>query len=224
MAKTYKFTFNGHEATVVVPENANGKWIWKTEFFEAFDGAERALLERGYTRVYYQISDEYGCYKAVRKMRAFYKYVVKEFSLCEKCCLFGFSRGGLYAFNFALSYPDYVEKVYLDAPVMDLKSWPIVDTKEQREMFACYTLNADTLLSFKENPVDKLEEYFSLGIPTLLIAGAKDEVVPVAENCGIMIEYCEKNNIPLEVIIKPDCGHHPHSLEDVTPIVAFIEK
>ena len=38
----------------------NGKWIWKTEFFDAFDQAERALLERGYTRVYYQISDEYG--------------------------------------------------------------------------------------------------------------------------------------------------------------------
>ena len=224
MEQTIELLFNGHKATIIRPENPNGKWIWKTEFFEAFDGAERALLERGYTRVYYQISDEYGCYKAVRKMRAFYKHVVKEFSLCEKCCLFGFSRGGLYAFNFALSYPDYVEKVYLDAPVMDLKSWPIVDTKEQREMFACYTLNADTLLSFKENPVDKLEEYFSLGIPTLLVAGAKDEVVPVAENCGIMIEYCEKNNIPLEVIIKPDCGHHPHSLEDVAPIVAFIEK
>ena len=224
MAKIYQFTFNGHNATVVVPENANGKWIWKTEFFEAFDAAERALLERGYTRVYYQISDEYGSYKAIRKMRAFYKHVVKEFSLSEKCCLFGFSRGGLYAFNFALSYPDYVEKVYLDAPVMDLKSWPIIDSKEQKEMFECYALNADTLLLFKENPVDKLEEYFALNIPTLLIAGAKDELVPVAENCGIMMEYCEENNLPLEVIIKPECGHHPHSLEDVTPIIEFIEK
>ena len=69
-----------------------------------------------------------------------------------------------------------------------------------------------------------VHEYFALNIPTLLIAGAKDELVPVAENCGIMMEYCEENNLPLEVIIKPECGHHPHSLEDVTPIVEFIEK
>lgn len=224
MAKTYELTFAGHNATVIVPENPNGKWIWKTEFLYAFDQAERALLERGYTRVYYQISDEYGCYKAVRKMRAFYDFVVKEFSLNKKCCLFGFSRGGLYAFNFALSYPDYVEKVYLDAPVMDLKSWPPKGSVEQSQMFNVYTLNADTLPLFKENPVDKLAEYFALKIPTLLIAGGKDEVVPVAENCGIMIEYCKANGIELPTIVKPECLHHPHSLEDVTPIVEFIEK
>ena len=224
MSKIYEFTFNGHNATVIVPDNANGKWIWKTEFFEAFDQAERALLERGYTRVYYQISDEYGSYKAVRKMRAFYSHVVKQFSLNEKCCLFGFSRGGLYAFNFAVSYPDYVEKVYLDAPVMDLKSWPLIDSKEQAEMFEEYTLNADTLPLFKDNPVDKLAEYFALNIPTLVVAGAVDELVPVVENCGVMIEYAEANNLPLKVIIKPECGHHPHSLDDVTPIVKFIEE
>ena len=223
MATKHEFVFNGHNATVIIPDNANGKWIWKTEFFEAFDQAERALLERGYTRVYYQISDEYGSYKAIRKMRAFHSYVVKQFSLNEKCCLFGFSRGGLYAFNFAVSYPNYVEKVYLDAPVMDLKSWPLIDSKEQAEMFEEYTLNADTLPLFKDNPVDKLAEYFALNIPTLVVAGAVDELVPVAENCGVMIEYAEANNLPLQVIIKPECGHHPHSLDDVTPIVEFIE-
>ena len=37
-------------------------------------------------------------------------------------------------------------------------------------------------------------------------------------------EYCEENDIPLQVIMKPDCGHHPHSLEDVAPIIEFIEK
>ena len=27
----------------------------------------------------------------------------------------------------------------------------------------------------------------------------------------------------VEVIVKPDCGHHPHSLEDPTPVVDFIK-
>ena len=60
MEKTYTVFYNGHEATVIVPDNANGEWIWKTEFLYAFDAAERALLEKGYTRVYYSVSDKYG--------------------------------------------------------------------------------------------------------------------------------------------------------------------
>lgn len=95
MANVIKFNFNGYEATVVRPENPNGKWVWKTEFFGAFDMAERELLDLGYTRVYYAIRDMYGSYRAVRLMHEFYKHVIKEFSLEDKCALFGFSRGGL---------------------------------------------------------------------------------------------------------------------------------
>ena len=32
-----KFEFAGHEATVLIPDNPNGRWIWKTEFFDAFE-------------------------------------------------------------------------------------------------------------------------------------------------------------------------------------------
>ncbi|MBQ9482350.1 MAG: alpha/beta hydrolase, partial [Clostridia bacterium] len=124
MEKIFDFEYNGNAATVIVPANANGEWVWKTEFFYAFDGAERKLLEDGYTRVYYSVSDRYGSYSAVRAMHDFYLYVVKEFNLKSKCHMFSFSRGGLYAFNFALSYPEYVASVYLDAPVLDMKSWP----------------------------------------------------------------------------------------------------
>ena len=60
MEKTIEFEFNGNQAVVIRPENPNGKWLWKTEFLYAFDQAERALVEKGYTRVYYQISDKYG--------------------------------------------------------------------------------------------------------------------------------------------------------------------
>ena len=31
--EVFQFEFNGHVATVICPENPNGKWIWKTEFF-----------------------------------------------------------------------------------------------------------------------------------------------------------------------------------------------
>ena len=28
-----EFEVNGYKATVLIPENPNGKWIWKTKFF-----------------------------------------------------------------------------------------------------------------------------------------------------------------------------------------------
>ena len=132
--QTITFEFNGYEATVIRPENPNGRWIWKTEFLFAFDNAERELLELGYTRVYYKISNMYGSKKAVGLMREFMSFVTEKFGLYDKCILFGFSRGGLYAFNFAREYPECVEKIYLDAPVLDLRTWPPMGGDQSAEM------------------------------------------------------------------------------------------
>ena len=219
-----EFEFGGYKGYVVIPDNPNGKWIWKTEFFHAFEASEVALFELGYTRVYYKISDMYGSSYAVRLMHEFHKYIVEKYSLEPTANLFGFSRGGLYAFNYALFYPECVRTVYLDAPVMDLSSWPKKDTVEQKQFFEIYNVTADTLASFKDSPVHHIPEYTAHGIPTLLVVGGVDESVPYEENSKALVDWCEKNSLPLDFHYKPECGHHPHSLEDVSPIVEFIEK
>ena len=84
MEKISEYVFNGFTATIIMPENPNGKWIWKTEFLYAFDDAERALLNDGYTRVYYRISDMYGSYRAVRLMHDFHLDLLNRFPLCKK--------------------------------------------------------------------------------------------------------------------------------------------
>ena len=164
----------------------------------------------------------YGCPQAIAYMREFREVLRSTFRMTGKAALFGFSRGGLYAFNFALFYPECVASIYLDAPVLDLKSWPLPDSPEQAQMFAEFALNKDTLPYYRENPVDNLEEFFRLQIPLLLIAGAKDELVVFPENAGKMISYCSKFEISLQYVVKNDCGHHPHSLENVAPITAFV--
>ena len=222
--KTEEFFYNGYKATVLVPDKPNGKWIWKTEFFHAFEAAEVALSERGYTRVYYEISNKYGSYKAVRLMRGFQDYVTGKYGFTAKPVLFGFSRGGLYAFNYALFYPDRVDKIYLDAPVLDMKTWPWHGSAEQGEMCKEYCLSAETLPFFSDNPVDNLKEFFDNGIPLLLVAGDADDVVSFERNAQRVIKYCERNGINLEYFVKPDCNHHPHSLKDVKPIIDFVEK
>ena len=222
--KKHEFVFNGYNATVLLPDNFNGKWIWKTEFFYAFDQAEQALFDKGYARVYYQISNMYGSDRAVRLMHKFHLSIIKEFGFTEKPHLFGFSRGGLYAFNYALYYPEYVDKIYLDAPVLNLKSWPRENSAEHTQMINEYMLSEDTFKTYKFSSVDRLGEFSSGGHKILLIAGLKDTTVPYAENGKIMADYYEKNGLPLTLITKPDCDHHPHSLDNVLPIIDFIEN
>lgn len=223
MKETIEFEFNGHRATVIKPECPNGKWIWKTEFFRAFDKAEEVLSDMGYTRVYYSVSNMYGSYRAVRLMHDFYLYAVKELGLSERCILFGYSRGGLYAFNFALFYPEYVDKIYLDAPVLDMRSWPPEGSRERGEVYREYGLTPESIKDFNGHPVENFEEFFAHGLPLMLVAGDADELVPLAENGGKMIEYCDSRGIKIETVIKPGCAHHPHSLEDVGPIIRFVE-
>ena len=222
--KTEEFEFNGYKATVILPNKPNGKWIWKTEFLYAFDEAERTLLDRGYTRVYYQISDKFGSLHAVGLMFSFYQELRKRYPILEeKCVLFGFSRGALYAFNYAIEYPNCVEKMYLDAPVLNLKSWPPKNSENQALFFKEYGLTEQSFAGFADSPIDKL---FRLPkkMPILLIAGDTDNVVPFEDNGKYLVAFCEKTGRKITVILKAGCGHHPHSLEDVAPIIKFVEK
>jgi hypothetical protein len=110
-----EFELDGKEGLVVLPHTfAQGRpWVWRAEFFGDFDHADMALLEQGYARAYYRQNDMYGCPEAVEGMRRFQTLVTRLFGLAEKTILFGFSRGGLYAFNYAATYPDQVELLYL---------------------------------------------------------------------------------------------------------------
>jgi len=47
-------------------------------------------------------------------------------------------------------------------------------------------------------------------------------VVPYCENGVFLQRAYEKAGLNLEVYIKPGCDHHPHGLEDPTPVVEFI--
>ena len=228
MEKVITYEFNGRQATVIVPEKPNGKWIWKTEFLYAFDNAEVELLKMGYIRVYYNLNDMYGDYRAVRMMHNFYLHIIDKFNLDKKCILFGFSRGGLYAFNYTLSYPDTVDKVYLDAPVLDLTTWP-KKAKEGTEMRRCYDQMIErynfidqTVKTFIDMPINNLSEFFAHKIPLLIVAGDSDDVVDFTLNSKKIIDYCKTNNLPLKYIVKKGCKHHPHSLEDVEPILDFV--
>lgn len=226
------FAVGGRESFIVCPADAapGHPWVWRAEFFGAFDAADRALLERGWHLAYHCVSDMYGCPQAVESMHAFCQVIGKDFGLSPWPVLFGFSRGGLYACNYATAHPEGVAALYLDAPVLDIRSWPgpmgastTRDDALWQECLRWYGLDAQSAPSFAGNPLDRTEALAQAGIPVLLVVGLADEAVPYAENGAPFARRFREAGGEILVLEKEGCGHHPHSLENPAPIVEWIQ-
>ncbi|MBQ7474900.1 MAG: alpha/beta hydrolase [Clostridia bacterium] len=225
------FELDGREADVIFPKDPDPKkrWIWRAEFLNcSFDTVDVEMLNRGYYLVYYRVSDMYGCPESISLMKNFYDFVRAELGLDEKTILFGFSRGGLYSVNFALRYPAIVRALYLDAPVLDIKSWPgglgigLGSEREWNECLEIFGLDRSSVLTFRGNPVDRLEELADDGIPVVTVAGDSDRDVPHVENCEHLHRVYAERGLKELYIVKPGCDHHPHSLDDPTPVCDFL--
>ena len=55
-----------------------------------------------------------------------------------------------------------------------------------------------------------------------LVAGGKDHVVPYDENGLPFSQRFEAAGGKLLMIVKPECDHHPHSLDDPAPVTEFL--
>jgi pimeloyl-ACP methyl ester carboxylesterase len=84
----------------------------------------------------------------------------KGIRLVESAVLEGFSRGGLYAVNYAAMQPDHTAAIYIDAPVLDINSWPAGKGKARAPQnfgssaLALYGLTEETVKTFRGNPID----------------------------------------------------------------------
>lgn len=230
--KRILFQVDGRESFIVVPKvSAKGNpWAWRTEFFGAFDTVDTALLEKGWHLAYHRVSNMYGCPTSIEYMRAFQEDVTDAYGLNPKAVLFGFSRGGLYAVNYAAAYPDKVCALYLDAPVLDILSWPggkgkgTGSTDCWADCLKIYGLTESTAVHFKQNPMDRAEKLAKDGIPIIAVVGLADRCVPYTENMLPFKERYQMAGGDVRIIGKPGCDHHPHSLEDPTEVVGFIQN
>jgi len=227
----HRFTVDGCECSLVEPKTAakGNPWIWRMEFFDHRPMADLALLERGYYLAYMNVGNTFGAPSAIAHLDKLFQMVTRQLHLNRKVVLEGFSRGGLYAYNFAAKYPARVAAIYGDAPVCDFKSWPGGKGKgpgskdDWKSLLTCYEFaNEQTALDYKLNPVDNLAVLAKARIPILHVIGDADEVVPVSENSDLVESRYKALGGFIQVIRKPGGLHHPHSLDDPTPIVDFI--
>ena len=229
----YDFTVDGRPVLVVAPKQAapGRPWVWHGEFFGHKPAPDIALLGRGFHIVHMSVPDMLGGPQAVAHWNAFYRELTEKYGFAKKAALVGLSRGGLYCYNWACANPDKVACIYADAAVCDFKSWPGGKGKgkgspgDWQLVMQCYGFaNEAEAMAYDKNPVDNLRPLAEAHVPLLHIYGDADDAVPWEENTGIIAERYKQLGGQITLIAKPGVGHHPHGLDDPTPIVEFIQQ
>ena len=223
----YTFAYQDREAIVVCPKHAatGNPWIWRPAFFGAFASVDEELLRRGFHVAYYDLTHLYGSPRARKSGTDFYWNMVRMYGLSPKVTLEGFSRGGLFAYNWAADHPDKVACIYVDAPVCNVFSWPGRSPENAglwKGLLEEWGLTDDQMNSFSGNPIDRLKPLADARIPVICVCGDSDKVVPFSENSAIVRQRYTAMGAPFELILKPGVDHHPHSLSDPAPVVDFI--
>lgn len=228
--KRIDFLFEGREAVLVFPEtaNENKNWLFKTEYFNAFPNFEIEMLKRGWHLAYIKNITRWCLDEDLDLKKRFADYLSETYGLHKKCVPVGMSCGGLIGVKFTAKYPEYVDVLYLDAPVMNFLSCPGRVGKSTYDFMQEFTdamgMDIVDLINYREHPVDKMHLLLENNIPIIMVYGDSDDIVPYDENGAFLEKYYRENNGTLVVIGKENCGHHPHGLEDSTPIIEFVEK
>ena len=138
------------------------------------------------------------------------------------------SCGGMQAVYFGARYPEYVKGIYVDAPVMNLLSCPFAVGRNNSGFVEEFTnatgMTLKDLINYRNHPIDRVDDLIKNKIPVFLVCGDSDTVVPYDENGAVFAEKYRNSGVEFKEILKVGCDHHPHSLEDNTPIIEWAER
>jgi len=193
----YDFDFNGRACRIVCPDKpAEGNpWVWNARFPDWHTEIDSILLSEGFYVTYINTDEFNGSPGGVKIWDEYFKYLTGTFRLENRVALEGISRGGLYVYNFAKKYPYRINCIYAEAPVCDFKSWPggfgkgKGSPQDWNLILNAYGFKDDSeAKSYKDNPVDNLDNLAAARVPVLHMIGLNDSIVPPAENTFILID------------------------------------
>ena len=228
--KRIDFKFEGREAILVLPKAANAErnWLLKTEYFDAFQDFEYEMVCRGWHLAFIKNVTRWCIDEDLDLKARFAAALAEELGLYPKCMPVGMSCGGMIGVKLAARHPECVSALYLDAPVMNLLSCPAGlgngRAKSMPEFTEHTGMTLIDLLSYRDHPIDKMHLLLENKIPVFIVYGTADPIVPYDENGELLEKYYRAGGGVIETVGKPGCAHHPHGLEDNTPIIEFAEK
>lgn len=226
--KQLTFTFGGRQAILVFPKepDAHKNWLLKTEYFGAFPNLEIAMLEKGFHLAHIQNETRWCKPSDTESQAAFIHWLHEEYGLAPRCTPVGMSCGGMQAIYLSGKHPELVNACYIDAPVVNLLSCPAglgqAGSGMWPEFEQAMGISLAELIGSREHPLDYVPAMVANKVPVILVAGDSDGVVPYSENGALVDRIYRKMGGEIVTIVKPGCDHHPHGLEDPTPIVDFI--
>ena len=236
--RRHNFELEGCKGFIVEPPHpAPGlPWSWCLQWAEAFVPRTPALqlLERGFHHVHMDVFSTYMNDEGVKKLEKFYD-LLQSMHFDKKAALIGMSYGGLFSLRWAAEYPETVGAIYLDAPVCSLSftaervvdaSLPSLKTfleGETAKHYKAYNVNTpEELRNHPKSPLNNYQPIAGAKIPILAIRSGQDQSVIPETNIDIFAERLSAAGGNIQVIRRDLYGHHPHGLDDPTPLTGFI--
>ena len=236
--RRHNFEFEGCKCFIVEPPHptAGLPWHWCTQWPEAFVPRTPALqlLERGFHHVHINAFETYFNDEGIKKVEKFYQ-LLQSMGFHKKAALTGMSYGGLFSLRWAAEHPETVGAIYLDAPVCNLAfaaektadntSQEIYErhSGEAKKHFVAYNVkDYEGLLNHPKNPLNNYMPIAEAQIPVLLLRAGQDQTVFPATNSDVFFERMVKANGNIQLIDRKLNGHHPHGMDDPTPLTGFI--
>ena len=232
--RTEEFLFEEKPARVIFPEEGTsvGRLAFKTLYRDAFPQAvELDLVKRGFHVAFITNDHRWGAEKDLDRQARFARFVTEKYELQKRVVPIGMSAGGLLAILLAAKYPEMISCLYLDAPVLDYLSCPgcYGDAKRENpqevleEVYrAIPPKNISQLIGYRGAPLDKLPVLVRHKIPVVMVVGMADLLVPYHENGQYLQQAYEAAGVDIQCHFKPECGHHPHGLENNEQVIQFI--
>ncbi len=228
------FDFNGRRGWVVEPAapatiRADKPWVWTMQWMGAFierTGAP-ALLQRGFCHVHLEAFDRKADEEGLKALASFQDYLVKDLGFAPKAKLIGMSWGGFFSIRYAATYPEKVESIYLDAPLMNFdnfaKSSVPAEAAKRIGPWANKPPADGKWTNDPRMPVNLAAPVAKAGIPIILLYGGVDTTCVPSLNCEMFIPRFKAAGGNIVVKRRALYGHHPHGFEkgDIPQILKF---
>lgn len=223
-AVRYKFKFEGYKAYFDEPSNAKEgrKWIWCMKWPGAFAAYTGQIdgVKRGY---YYVYLDDIRWMnpEGVKIAKKFKDFLVNKLKFANKANLIGMSWGGFYSTRYAANYPEDIEKIYIDNPVMnfdafELDKWPPAAQAWGKS-------ESGSWVDDSRMPINLAEKIAKAKIPVLLLYGSLDTTVIPKDNCEIFIQRFKAAGGDIKVYERKNYGHHPHGFTNKATYGAVVD-
>ena len=184
----------------------------QVHFMLCFQGLQHQFFLRADDMLGEQ-ADERMDEEGLRVSRAFQKYLVEELGFAPKAKLLGMSWGGFFSTRYAANYPECVDRIYLDVPLMtfgggfgghnskgaaaEIGPWAKMPPKD------------GDWLTDPRMPVNMADVIAKAKIPLFLLYGGQDQTVRPDLNCEPFVERFREAGGDITVKRRFAYGHHP---------------